>query len=124
MRGVGQVTSRCRHCASGHCKECSASYQGGRWLSPSAHPNAPRPILRRHQAANASFMRAHFDEDSARAALLLEQSSYCLLRAGPPMVRKFAFHLVLAGLRFHGCKQKRLAVHAYRQVRAAAREVT
>lgn len=65
-------------------------------------------------------MRAHFDEDSARAALLLEQSAYCLLRMAPPSVRKFAFHLVLAGLRYHGSKQKRLAVHCYRQVGCVA----
>ncbi len=61
-------------------------------------------------------MRAHFDEDNARAALLLEQSAYALLRVAPPSARKFAFHIVLAGLRYHSCKQKRLAIHCYRQV--------
>jgi hypothetical protein len=61
-------------------------------------------------------MRAHFDEEAARAALLLEQAAWALLRASTPQARKWAFHLVLAGLRFHACKQKRLAIHCYLQV--------
>jgi hypothetical protein len=62
-------------------------------------------------------MRAHFDEETARAALLLEAAAYCLLRCRPPSVRKAAFHLVLAGLRYHSAKQKRLSIHCYKQVR-------
>lgn len=61
-------------------------------------------------------MRAHFDEENARAALLLEQAAYALLRVQLPATRKFAFHIVLAGLRYHSCKQKRLAIHCYLQV--------
>lgn len=62
-------------------------------------------------------MRAHFDEESARAALLLEAAAYELMRCVPPCARKAAFHLVLAGLRYHSARQKRLAVHCYMQVR-------
>lgn len=61
-------------------------------------------------------MRAHFDEETARAALLLEAAAYELMRCAPPCARKAAFHLVLAGLRYHAAKQKRLAVHCYLQV--------
>jgi hypothetical protein len=62
-------------------------------------------------------MRAHFDEETARAALLLEAAAYCLLRCRPASVRKAAFHLVLAGLRYHSAKQRRLSIHCYKQVR-------
>lgn len=61
-------------------------------------------------------MRAHFDEETARAALLLEAAAYALMRCTPPCARKAAFHLVLAGLRYHAAKQKRLAMHCYMQV--------
>jgi hypothetical protein len=61
-------------------------------------------------------MRAHFDEESARAALLLEAAAYCLLRCRPASVRKAAFNLVLAGLRYHSAKQKLLSIHCYKQV--------
>ncbi|WIA33724.1 hypothetical protein OEZ86_006842 [Tetradesmus obliquus] len=70
----------------------------------------------RHHAASMSLMRAHFDEEAARAALLLEAAAYCLLRCRPASVRKAAFHLVLAGLRYHSAKQKRLSIHCYKQV--------
>jgi hypothetical protein len=53
-------------------------------------------------------------EESGRAALLLEQAAYSLLCLRQPSVRKFAFHMVLAGLRFHSCGQKRLAMQAYK----------
>ena len=53
-------------------------------------------------------------EESARAAVLLEQSAYCLLFTSPPSVRKFAFHMVLAALRYNSAGFKRLGLHAYR----------
>lgn len=53
-------------------------------------------------------------EENVRAALLLEQSALCLLYASPPSRRRFAFQMVLAGLRYHAAGQKRLATHAYK----------
>lgn len=70
----------------------------------------------RHLAANQCLMRAHYDEENARAALLLEEASYCLLRAAPPARRKYAFGLVLAGLRYQSARVRRLAAHCYLQV--------
>ncbi|MEW5318844.1 MAG: hypothetical protein WDW38_010029, partial [Sanguina aurantia] len=70
----------------------------------------------RHLSTSHVLMRAHFDEENARAALLLEQAAYALLYLRPPSTRKFAFQMVLSGLRYHSCGQKRLAIHAYRQV--------
>jgi hypothetical protein len=45
------------------------------------------------------------------------QSAYCMLYARPPLMRKFAFQMVLAGIRYICCGQKRIAIHAYRQAR-------
>ncbi|BDA40386.1 probable trafficking protein particle complex subunit 8 [Coccomyxa sp. Obi] len=66
--------------------------------------------------ANYALMKAHFQEENLRAALLLEQAALCLLRVSPPSVRKYAFHMVLAGLRYNACDQKALGMRAYRQV--------
>lgn len=53
-------------------------------------------------------------EDNLRAALLLEQAAFCLLAIQPPHARKFAFHMVLSGLRYSSCRQTPLAVRAYK----------
>ncbi len=57
-------------------------------------------------------------EENLRAALLLEQAALCLLRVSPPSVRKYAFHMVLAGLRYNACDQKALGMRAYRSAHA------
>lgn len=42
-----------------------------------------------------------FKQDSdLRSALLLEQAAHCFINMKGPMVRKFAFHMILAGHRF------------------------
>jgi hypothetical protein len=53
-------------------------------------------------------------EENLIAAVLLEQAALNLLHTDPPAVRKWAFHLVLAALRFSNCQQPRLANRAYR----------
>ena len=55
-------------------------------------------------------------EENLRSGLLLEQGALCLLRARPPRLRRFAFHLTLAGLRFNACEQKAMGARAYRWV--------
>ncbi|GLC57223.1 hypothetical protein PLESTB_001201000 [Pleodorina starrii] len=72
----------------------------------------------RHRATSDALMRAQSEEENARAGLLLEQSAYSMLYARPPLMRKFAFQMVLAGIRYICCGQKRIAIHAYRQVLA------
>ena len=61
-----------------------------------------------------SFLALFIQEENLRAGLLLEQAAHCLLLQSPPHVRKFAFHLVLAGLRYDMCAQKGLAQRAYK----------
>lgn len=53
-------------------------------------------------------------EGNLIAAVLLEQAALYLLHVEPPSVRKWAFHLVLAALRFANCQQPQLANRAYR----------
>ena len=58
-------------------------------------------------------MKAHFGEEDLRAALLIERAALLLLRVHPPRSRKFAFHLVLAGLRYSKGGARELAARAY-----------
>lgn len=67
------------------------------------------------EAANVYF-RISSEEPSLRAGILLEQAAYCYLRANPPMLRKFGFHLVLAGNRYILCGQRKHAIRAYMSV--------
>uniref|UniRef100_A0A4W5KU92 Trafficking protein particle complex subunit 8 n=1 Tax=Hucho hucho TaxID=62062 RepID=A0A4W5KU92_9TELE len=49
------------------------------------------------------------------SALLLEQAAHCFINMRNPMVRKFAFHMILAGHRFSKAGQKRHALRCYCQ---------
>ena len=50
----------------------------------------------------------HFlKESDLLSALLLEQSAHCFLHCKPPMIRKYAFHMILAGHRFSKSAQVR-----------------
>ncbi|CAK9860998.1 unnamed protein product [Sphagnum jensenii] len=64
------------------------------------------------EAAGVLF-RASVEELDLRAGVLLEQAAYCYLRASPPMLRKFGFHLVLAGNRYIVCAQHKHAMRVY-----------
>ena len=50
-----------------------------------------------------------------RSALLLEQAAYCYLMCNPPLVRKYAFHIILSGYRFSKSGQKKHSSRTYRQ---------
>lgn len=39
-------------------------------------------------------------DSDLRSALLLEQAAHCFIHMRNPMVRKFAFHMILAGHRY------------------------
>ena len=66
--------------------------------------------------AAARFMRMTNEQKDLRSALLFEQAAYCHLLSSPmPQVRKYAFHVILAGYRYTKAGQKDHAVRAYRQ---------
>ncbi|CAA6663549.1 unnamed protein product [Spirodela intermedia] len=58
-----------------------------------------------YKEAAAVYFRISIEEPSLHAAVMLEQASYCYLLSDPPMLRKYAFHLVLAGNRYYISEQ-------------------
>ncbi len=67
------------------------------------------------EAAGRLLLMTSEDSD-LRSALLLEEASYCFIKSRkPPMPRKYAFHLVLAGHRFAKASQKKHSLRCYRQ---------
>ncbi|XP_068668294.1 uncharacterized protein [Aristolochia californica] len=60
------------------------------------------------------YFRISNEEPPLHAAVMLEQSSYCYLYANPPMLRKYGFHLVLAGNRYEISEQRMHAIRTYR----------
>jgi hypothetical protein len=48
----------------------------------------------------AVFSFVHSQDSDLRSALLLEQAAHCFINMKSPMVRKYAFHMILAGHRF------------------------
>lgn len=55
------------------------------------------------------------EDSDLRSALLLEQAAHCFVNMRTPMVRKFAFHMILAGHRFSKAGQRRHALRCYCQ---------
>lgn len=53
------------------------------------------------------------ESDNVRSALLLEQAALYLLHVQPPALRKFAFTIVLAGLKYLNHNQRMLGIRAY-----------
>ncbi|XP_022655864.1 trafficking protein particle complex subunit 8-like isoform X3 [Varroa destructor] len=55
------------------------------------------------------------EDSDLRSALLLEQAAYCYLSMQPMQLRKYAFHLVLAGYRFSKAGMRKHSLRAYRE---------
>lgn len=66
--------------------------------------------------AALQFIKMTSEQDSdLRSALLLEQAAHCYIKMRPPMARKYAFHMILAGHRFSKSGQKKHALRSYSQ---------
>ncbi|CAI9716399.1 particle complex subunit 8-like isoform X1 [Octopus vulgaris] len=66
--------------------------------------------------AAMQFIKMISEQDSdLRSALLLEQAAHCYIKKRPPMARKYAFHMILAGHRFSKSGQKKHALRSYSQ---------
>ena len=65
--------------------------------------------------AASRYIRMTNEARDLRSALLFEQAAYCHLLANPASVRKYAFHVVLAGYRYSKAGQKLHSARAYRQ---------
>ncbi|KAI7902118.1 ER-golgi trafficking TRAPP I complex 85 kDa subunit-domain-containing protein [Cokeromyces recurvatus] len=64
-----------------------------------------------------ALVRMTGEDSDLRSGLFLEQAAHCFLRAHRPMVRKYGFHLVMAGHRYGKAGQR---LHAYRAYQMAA----
>ncbi|KAJ6790656.1 trafficking protein particle complex subunit 8-like [Iris pallida] len=71
-----------------------------------------------HKDAASIYFRISNEEPTLHAAVILEQASYCYLLSKPPMLRKYGFHLVLAGNCYNRSNQKQHAIRMYRNALA------
>lgn len=69
----------------------------------------------KYSEAAALLIKMTSEDSDLRSALLLEQAAHCFINMRSPMVRKFAFHMILAGHRFSKAGQKRHALRCYCQ---------
>lgn len=67
-----------------------------------------------YRDAAAQFIRMPSEADLP-SALCLEQAAYCYINCKPPKIRKYAFHIILAGHRFSKAGQKKHALRSYKQ---------
>ncbi|KAF7000779.1 hypothetical protein CFC21_016597 [Triticum aestivum] len=67
-----------------------------------------------HREASTVYFRISNEEPSLHSAVLLEQAACCYLLSSPHMLRKYGFHLILAGNSYYLSDQKQHAVRAYR----------
>ncbi|XP_068093412.1 trafficking protein particle complex subunit 8 isoform X2 [Hyperolius riggenbachi] len=69
----------------------------------------------KYSESAALLIRLTSEDSDLRSALLLEQAAHCFINMKSPMVRKFAFHMILAGHRFSKAGQKKHALRCYWQ---------
>ncbi|XP_057208656.1 trafficking protein particle complex subunit 8 isoform X5 [Triplophysa rosa] len=69
----------------------------------------------KYSEAATLLIKMTSEDCDLRSALLLEQAAHCFINMRTPMVRKFAFHMILAGHRFSKAGQKRHALRCYCQ---------
>jgi len=67
--------------------------------------------LNQYKKVSQAYLRITNDDSNVLSGLFLEQTSFCYLKLRPKMIRKHAFHLILAGHRYSRCGNRE---HAYR----------
>ncbi|XP_041376116.1 trafficking protein particle complex subunit 8-like isoform X2 [Gigantopelta aegis] len=67
-----------------------------------------------HEAA-MQFLKMTSEDTDLVSALFLEQAAHCYINMKSPMVRKYAFHMILAGHRFNKSGQRKHSLRAYSQ---------
>ncbi|CAJ0823061.1 10537_t:CDS:10 [Entrophospora sp. SA101] len=65
-----------------------------------------------YKDAPSALVRVAGEDSDLRSALFLEQAAYAFLRCQIPMVRKYAFHLIMAGHRYAKCNQVKRTIPA------------
>uniref|UniRef100_A0A3P9HJ53 Trafficking protein particle complex 8 n=1 Tax=Oryzias latipes TaxID=8090 RepID=A0A3P9HJ53_ORYLA len=69
----------------------------------------------KYSEAATLLIKMTSEDSDLRSALLLEQAAHCFINMRSPMVRKFAFHMILAGHRFSKAGQRKHALRCYSQ---------
>lgn len=74
-------------------------------------------LKRRNMFSDAAmqFLKMITEDVDLSSALFLEQAAHCFICMSPPMVRKYAFHMILAGHRFNKSGQRKHALRSYSQ---------
>ncbi|XP_070190978.1 trafficking protein particle complex subunit 8-like isoform X2 [Littorina saxatilis] len=74
-------------------------------------------LKRRNQYSDAAmqFLKMITEDADLSSALFLEQAAHCFICMAPPMVRKYSFHMILAGHRFNKAGQRKHALRSYSQ---------
>ncbi|XP_076111682.1 trafficking protein particle complex subunit 8-like isoform X2 [Mytilus galloprovincialis] len=67
-----------------------------------------------HEAA-LQFIKLTSEDSDLRSALLLEQAAHCYINIEVPKVRKYSFHMILAGHRFSKAGQRKHSLRSYSQ---------
>ncbi|XP_070575139.1 trafficking protein particle complex subunit 8-like [Ptychodera flava] len=65
--------------------------------------------------AAMQFIRMTSEDSDLRSAVLLEQAAHCFINMKQPMVRKYAFHMILSGHRYSKAGQRKHALRSYSQ---------
>nr|XP_020476529.1 trafficking protein particle complex subunit 8 [Monopterus albus] len=76
----------------------------------------------KYSEAATLLIKLTSEDSDLRSALLLEQTAHCFINMRNPMVRKFAFYMILAGHRFGKAGQKRHALRCYCQAMQVYKE--
>uniref|UniRef100_A0A665TH95 Trafficking protein particle complex 8 n=1 Tax=Echeneis naucrates TaxID=173247 RepID=A0A665TH95_ECHNA len=76
----------------------------------------------KYSEAATLLIKMTSEDSDLRSALLLEQAAHCFINMRNPMVRKFAFHMILAGHRFSKAGQRRHALRCYCQAMQVYKE--
>ncbi|KAM8874029.1 trafficking protein particle complex subunit 8 isoform 2-T2 [Spinachia spinachia] len=76
----------------------------------------------KYSEAATLLIKMTSEDSDLRSALLLEQAAHCFINMRNPMVRKFAFHMILAGHRFSKAGQRRHALRCYCQAKQVYKE--
>ncbi|XP_053285901.1 trafficking protein particle complex subunit 8 isoform X1 [Pleuronectes platessa] len=76
----------------------------------------------KYSEAATLLIKMTSEDSDLRSALLLEQAAHCFINMRNPMVRKFAFHMILAGHRFSKAGQRKHALRCYSQAMQVYKE--
>ncbi|KAI8746612.1 trafficking protein particle complex subunit 8 [Biomphalaria glabrata] len=68
-----------------------------------------------YNEAATQFLKMTSEDSDLTSALFLEQAAHCFLALKVPMVRKYSFHMILAGHRFNKAGQRKHSLRCYTQ---------